>query len=108
MTEKRSRTRRGAEFWEAHIDAWRESGETMREYCRDKGIVPVTLAYWRKKIEERDSDSARSSFVELIVPPTRRIEEARTFDIVCGPLRVVIQEDIDHDRLQTIMKGLRG
>lgn len=108
MTEKRSRTRRGAEYWQAQVGAWRESKATMREYCRDKGIAPVRLEYWRKKIEERESETAKNSFVELIVPPERRVENARTFDIVCGTLRVVIQEDIAHERLLAILKGLRG
>ncbi len=108
MAEKRTRTRKGTEFWKTHVAAWSESGMTIREYCREKGLMPVTLAYWKKKFEEPEEENVPHPFVEVRVPAVRDFTEQRIFEIVYGSLRLVVREDIGNERLLTLLECIRG
>ena len=49
------------EFWQAHVEAWRESGLTQRAYCREHELPEVQLSHWKHRLQEgrrrRDSKS---------------------------------------------------
>lgn len=38
------------QFWQAHVDACRVSGETQKTYCERHGIAPKTLRTWRVRL----------------------------------------------------------
>lgn len=38
------------QFWQAHVDACRGSGETQKLYCERHGITPKTLRTWRLRL----------------------------------------------------------
>lgn len=38
------------QFWQAHVDACRVSGETQKTYCERHGIAPKTLRTWRTRL----------------------------------------------------------
>ena len=38
--------RHDREFWRGHVQAWRASGLTQREYCRSEGLHKGSLSYW--------------------------------------------------------------
>lgn len=45
-----------------HVEAWRASGQTQKQYCEQHGLSRSTLAYWSSKI---NSENKPSEFVEL-------------------------------------------
>ena len=38
------------QFWQAHVDACRVSGETQKTYCERHGITPKTLRTWEARL----------------------------------------------------------
>lgn len=41
--------RHGQEFWRAHLEAWRRSDLTQREYCATQGLGEKAFYRWRRK-----------------------------------------------------------
>jgi lambda repressor-like predicted transcriptional regulator len=39
-----------AQYWQQHLNDWKESGTTLALYCVKSGIKPNTLHYWRRKL----------------------------------------------------------
>ena len=52
--ENRSRGSRAKkrQEWSGHIRAWRESGWSQAQYCRQHGLSPGLFSYWKRGIEE--------------------------------------------------------
>ena len=40
-------------FWQAHIVAWEQSGNSQSAYCRDKNLPLKSFGYWRNKFIPR-------------------------------------------------------
>ena len=38
--------KRTREFWSRHVEAWRRSGLSQKEYCRRHRLPKGTLGYW--------------------------------------------------------------
>ena len=47
-----------------HIEACRESGLAVEQYCKEQNLKPSVYYYWRKKLES-DSQIHTGSFIEL-------------------------------------------
>jgi transposase-like protein len=41
------------------IDEWKQSGETIAEFSRKRGLVPERLYLWRKRFEKATASAAR-------------------------------------------------
>ena len=44
------RRREAREFWEAAIRLWRDSGLSVREFCRREGLAEHTFYSWRREL----------------------------------------------------------
>lgn len=38
-------------YWANHVKAWKESGETQRNYCLQQHLKPHQLTYWKQVFE---------------------------------------------------------
>lgn len=80
--------------WEEHIRAWRSSGLSQAEYCRQHGISSKSFLYWKRKhragsepaclvevsVASVSSLRSRSNPVRLMVGDHYRIEIEKDFD----------------------------
>lgn len=55
--------RLGAEYWQWHLDAWRQSGLTQIAYCARHGLDVKTFYRWRRK---GDAVALASSSLTLV------------------------------------------
>jgi hypothetical protein len=39
-------------YWKEHIERWRSSGMTQKDYCLGNGLKWSTFHYWRKRLHE--------------------------------------------------------
>ena len=39
------------EFWQAHVEAWRESGLTQRAYSREHELPEWQLSHWKHRLQ---------------------------------------------------------
>lgn len=53
MTQRRSR-----EFWQGHLESWRQSGLTQVAYCAAQGLSITTFTRWRTRERNGAVDAA--------------------------------------------------
>lgn len=54
-------------YWQEHVDAWRQSHLSQREYARQHGLPIARFTYWKNKLYP---NTRSSGFVELQVEST--------------------------------------
>ena len=71
-------------FWTEHIEAWRQSNLSQREYARRHDLPIARFTYWKNKLYPREPSS---SFVELKMEPGMpvRIQHPAGAVIECLP-----------------------
>ena len=67
--------------WRATIGAYEQSGQTIRGFCRDRGVKETAFHGWRRELRRRDGvepprqrKSKRSRFVQVQVAQVPLIE----------------------------------
>ena len=56
------------DFWQAQIDAWRESGMTQRVYCRRHELPETQFSHWKHRLQKAHRrPSAKTRLVPLTV-----------------------------------------
>ena len=53
--------RRTSEFWQGHVEAWRQSGLTQVDYCASHELSIKSFYRWRRKEETESIASAAPS-----------------------------------------------
>lgn len=59
----KNRVRHGApeskREWQGTIEQWRQSGQTVRNYCRAQGLKESAFYFWRRELTRRDDNRSR-------------------------------------------------
>ena len=61
-------------YWKEVVRRWRESGQSVRGYCRAEGIRESAFYFWRAELERRRSSGVASqprSKASRVVPAAR-------------------------------------
>ena len=53
---------RSAEEWRTLVAAWKQSGKTREQWCREQGVGKESLRRWTKRLRGRETSAA---FVEI-------------------------------------------
>jgi hypothetical protein len=85
-------------FWSAHVKQWQQSGLSQTAYCRQHGLKPTQLSYWKCRLLKPDPPVSLvqvnmqanvhshqrpcTSPLRLVVGNQYRIEVERDFDPV--------------------------
>lgn len=40
-------------FWQSHLEGWRQSRLSQRDYCQQHGLAYTSFGYWRGRINRR-------------------------------------------------------
>jgi len=96
-------------FWKQHIERWRSSGQTQRDYCRQHELRPHQFTYWKKRFVETD---AGITFVPLkirrSVPSGPSLHPPSTLRVKVGrDLQIEIGADFDARFLRRLITTLR-
>ena len=57
--------------WQAHVEAWRKSGQTKSEYAKQHKLVYHQLIYWSAKLDQRSDE-----FIAVEVKPEVKATES--------------------------------
>ena len=68
--------------WAGIIEERRESGLSIREFCRQRELREGAYYYWLRKLRSTITENARPTFVELSETDRGRTEEAVSEDIL--------------------------
>jgi transposase len=61
MANGRGRDKRREAFWRRAIHKQRNSGLTVRAFCRGSDLSEPTFYYWRRELERRDSAQCQTA-----------------------------------------------
>lgn len=58
------------EMWKSHVDRSLKHEVSQAQYCREQGIKPSQLYYWRDKLNGRKgkTEPRKNGFVRVMVP----------------------------------------
>ena len=110
------------EFWEAHVEAWQDSGLTQRAYCREHQLPETQLSHWKHRLEKlrrRQGDAKRLVPIQVIgasvtdgrpaeiEPPRRQDAPDSHLTLVLGNgLRLEIGEEFNPSTLSRVLEVL--
>ena len=55
------------ELWETRITEYKESGQSVRQWCADTGVIPHQLWYWLRKEKQTSEGTVSWLPVDLAV-----------------------------------------
>jgi hypothetical protein len=47
-------TQQQRQFWQSHLEKWRNSGMGQTEYCRQNHLAKPRFTYWKNKLSKSD------------------------------------------------------
>jgi hypothetical protein len=97
----------GAEEAEAVLEAWRESGQSMAAFARERGLVRGRLARWQRRLKTRSRDSQAIAFhpVRVVLPPHGGPEAKPAIELVLsGGRRVAVHRGFDAVVLEELVR----
>ncbi len=62
--------RESREIWEKRVERWRDSGLSVKEFAREVGVNPHTLAGWRWRLKAESSEPDTASTPRDKATPT--------------------------------------
>lgn len=95
-------------LWRAAIAEACRSGQSVREFCRQRRLKTNLFYTWRRELKARDAEAAeRGGFVEL-VRPAGRAEGAGVNVRVDDRLSIVLERGFDSATLKAALACLCG
>ena len=91
--------------WGRRVEACRNSGQRVSEWCEEHRIPVSTYYSWQRKVFKAVSAENEVCFAEIPVRPIGADIAAR---IQCGELQVDIHAGADAEMIQTIIRALKS
>ena len=91
--------------WSRRVEACRNSGQRVSEWCGEHGIPVSTYYSWQRKVFQAVSSENEVCFAEI---PVRPIGTDIAASIQCGDLQVNIHAGADAETIQTIIRALKS
>jgi hypothetical protein len=94
-----------ARSWEKHITAWRSSGLSQAEYCRNNGLVKSQFWYWRKRFDQ--SDTHQVTFVPVSVPSIRPSQQSGAIRVITpNGYRIELENGFDPNGMRALIDAV--
>jgi hypothetical protein len=61
--------------WQRHVEAWRKSGLSQADYCRQQGLNPKTFSLWTRRVQGDSSlnKDAPLALISVQVAPSKPV-----------------------------------
>ena len=89
--------------WSRRVEACRESGQRVSEWCGEYGILISTYYSWQRKVYQAAVSENEVCFAEVSIRPTAT---ETAVSIQCGELRVDIHTGANPETIQAIIRAL--
>ena len=87
-------------FWRRHVEAWRSSGLTQKQYSAKHGINALTLAHWSYLLKRKSSRPAQALVPVRVIgdmPPA-------TIELQQGAWRIAVPVGTDPRWLAALIR----
>ena len=91
--------------WGRRVEACRNSGQRVSEWCEEHGIPVSTYYSWQRKVFQAVSSENEVCFAEIAVRPSGTDIAA---SIQWGELQVDIHTGADVETIQAIIRALKS
>ena len=91
--------------WGRRVEACRNSGQRVSEWCEEHGIPVSTYYSWQRKVFKAVSAENEVCFAEI---PVRSIGADIAARIQCRELQVDIHAGADAETIQAIIRALKS
>ena len=92
-------------FWEDHIQAWRQSGLTQVEYCRENHLKNHQWWYWRRRFSTSPDTNVR--FVPLRFSSSKTSRSGISV-VTPNGYRIEFDDGFDFSKLRQLITVVRG
>ncbi len=102
MKDSKSKAR-GRSYWETHVRAYRESGLSQKEYCRQNNI-----SYWSFNPWKRRLDTAGKGFQEVSpeIVENLQVDKEKIEIIVSDSVKVSVPSQFSEESLIKVLRVL--
>lgn len=94
-------------FWRAAMLEARGSGQSVREFCRERGLDENRFYFWRRELRTRGVESGdRPGFVELVRAAEPAVGGAGVSIRLGERVSVVLDRGFDASALKAVLTAL--
>lgn len=96
-------------YWRGQVAAWKRSGESVRGYCRSRGLSEAGFHFWKRELKRRDAGTAsepeQPAFAEVRLPSSA-VHDALIEISVSGSRRIHVHPGFDEETLLRVIAAL--
>ena len=92
-------------FWQAHVEAWKDSNLSQAEYCRKQGLKIHQLCYWVNKKSVKPNHPL--ALIEIPIPKMPVCNEAALKLTINNHYQLEIADHFSPETLEQILQTLR-
>lgn len=94
-------------FWRKTMAEAGSSGQSLREFCRQRGIKENLFYAWRRELRLRDAEQGkRAGFVELVPAQGRKNEPAGVSVRMGDRISIVLECGFDPAALKAVLAAV--
>lgn len=90
--------------WHKKLEAWKSSGKTRSEFCREHGIPMSTFDYWKRK--QKGAKMRVPGFVKMPLSVSTGEKTAKIRIVVDGRYSVELNAGFETSDLITVLQAI--
>ena len=94
--------------WSKRVEACRNSGQTVSQWCRENGVAISTYFLWQRRVYQAVSERAEVCFAEVPMYSTAPGEGSVAAVIHVGELEIELCSGADAATVRAIVQALRS
>ena len=101
---KSEMNRKKQETWTSHVEAWKESGLSQIDYCRQHDLSRHRFTYWKCKLDKKHEPV---KFIPLSGNPVLS-QNQTSISLALGEYKIEIGDGFKPETLSTLIRTLRS
>lgn len=97
-------TQKSEQFWQRHVEAWRASGLTQKQYSKRHGLTTASLSNWSSVLQRRARTKPGQSLVPVRVIDAR--PQGLAIDVQHGAWRIAVPVEADPRWVATLLREM--
>ena len=94
--------------WSRRVDACRNSGQTVSQWCGENGVAVSTYFSWQRKVFQAVTEKAGASFAEVPVNSAPPAVSSTAAVIHAGKVEIELCSGADAATIHAIMQAIES
>ena len=94
--------------WSKRVEACRNSGQTVTQWCRENGVAISTYFLWQRRVFQAVSERAEVCFAEVPVYSMAPREGKTAAVIHAGELKIELCSGADTGTIRAILQAIQS